>query len=117
MFFFSLKKTKAELPSNAVFIYRGRWPNKFLLGIQSSNGGAYLLLNDKYEIILNIHNSNYAIFTDKSKNKKILSKGSKIPTDKYLYFSFEIVRHNKFLVKEKKKFYLNIKLKMISFYL
>ena len=75
------------------------------------------MLNDKYEIILNIHNSNYAIFTDKSKNKKILSKGSKIPTDKYLYFSFEIVRHNKFLVKEKKKFYLNIKLKMISFYL
>ena len=35
--------------------------NKFLIGIKSTNGGAYLLLNNKYEIILNINNSNYSI--------------------------------------------------------
>ena len=99
--------------------YRNIFPeieeNKFLIGIKSTNGGAYLLLNDKYEIILNIHNSNYSILTDKKKNNKILCKGSKIPNNKYLYFSIEIVNHHKLLVKEKNKILFKYKIEDDSF--
>ena len=84
--------------------YRNIFPeikkNKFLIGIKTTKGGAYLLLNDKYEIIFNIDNSNDSIFIDIIKNERIQKKGTKIPNDKYLFYTIEITNHN-LLVKEK----------------
>ena len=71
----------------------------FTIGIKSTKGGACLLLNNKYEIIFNINNSNYSKFTDIIKNKTIKSLGLKIPNTKYLFYNIEVIDHN-LLIKE-----------------
>lgn len=76
--------------------------SKFIIGIKSTKGGAYLLLNDKYEIIFNVNNSKYSIFINKIKNEIIKTKGSKIPIDKFLLYTIEI-KNFLLLIKEKNK--------------
>ena len=51
--------------------------NKFLIGIKITKGGAYLLLNDKSEIIFNIDNSIDSIFINIIKNERIQKKVKK----------------------------------------
>ena len=84
--------------------YRDIFPeiikNYFIIGIMSSNGGAYLLLNNKYEIILNINKTNNTLFKNINTNETKLSKGIKIPNYKYLYYKIEI---NNFTILIKKE--------------
>ena len=98
--------------------YRNIYPeikeNKFFIGIKTAKGGAYLLLNEKYEIIFNINNSVYSMFKNKIKNERIQKRGTKIPKDKYLFFTIEIVNHN-LLVKEKKNILFQYKIEDNTF--
>ena len=84
--------------------YRDIFPeiikNYFIIGIMSSNGGAYLLLNNKYEIIFNINKTNNTLFKNINTNETKLSKGIKIPNYKYLYYKIEI---NNFTILIKKE--------------
>ena len=84
--------------------YRDIFPeiiqNYFIIGIMSSNGGAYLLLNNKYEIIFNINKTNNTLFKNINTNETKLSKGKKIPNYKYLYYKIEI---NNFTILIKKE--------------
>ena len=53
----------------------------------SSKSGAYLLLNNKYEIFFNINN---ILFKNINTNETKLGEGMKIPNYTYLYFKIEI---------------------------
>ena len=90
--------------SSSFLEYRKIFPkiynNKsFTIGIKSTKGGACLLLNDKYEIIFNINNSNYSKFKDILKNKTLKSLGLKIPNKEYLFYNIEIIEQI-LLIKE-----------------
>jgi len=84
--------------------YRDIFPeiikNYFIIGIMSSNGGAYLLLNNKYEIIFNINNTNNTLFKNINTNEIKLSEGIKIPNYKYLYYKIEINNYTLLIKKE-----------------
>ena len=73
--------------------------NFFILGIKSSKGGAYLLINNKYEIIFNINNTFYTMFKNNITNEIKLSNGTKIPNNNYLFYKIEI-NNNILLIKE-----------------
>ena len=79
--------------------------NYFIIGIMSSKGGAYLLLNNKYEIFFNI---NKTLFKNINTNETKLGEGIKIPNYTYLYYKIEInnftlliKNENKILFKHK----------------
>ena len=84
--------------------YRDIFPeiikNYFIIGIMSSNGGAYLLLNNKYEIIFNINKTNNTLFKNINTNETKLSEGIKIPNYKYLYYKIEINNYTLLIKKE-----------------
>ena len=84
--------------------YRDIFPeiikNYFIIGIMSSKGGAYLLLNNKYEIIFNINKTNNTLFKNINTNETKLNEGIKIPNYKYLYYKIEI---NNFTILIKKE--------------
>lgn len=98
--------------------YRNIFPeikeNKFLIGIKSTKGGAYLLLNDKYEIIFNIDNSHYSMLINKINNETIKKKGSKIPINKFFVYKIEIIKKILF-VKEKNIILFKYKIEDDSF--
>jgi len=73
--------------------------NIFTIGIKSSKGGAYLLINNKYEIIFNFNNTLYAKFKNNITNEIKLSKGKKIPINKYLFYKIQIKNYI-ILIKE-----------------
>ena len=73
--------------------------NIFTIGIKSSKGGAYLLINNKYEIIFNFNNTLYAMFKNNITNEIKLSKGKKIPNNKYLLYKIQIKNYI-ILIKE-----------------
>ena len=76
--------------------------NIFNIGIKSSKGGAYLLINNKYEIIFNYGNTLYTMFKDNIKKEVKLSKGSKIPITRYLFYKIEIKNYI-IIIKEENK--------------
>ena len=76
--------------------------NIFNIGIKSSKGGAYLLINNKYEIVFNYGNTLYTIFKDNIKKEVKLSKGSKIPITRYLFYKIEIKNYI-IIIKEENK--------------
>jgi len=86
--------------------YRDIFPeiikNYFIIGIMSSNGGAYLLLNNKYEIIFNFNNTNNTLFKNINTNETKIFKGIKIPNYKYLYYKIEINNFTILIKKENK---------------
>ena len=73
--------------------------NIFTIGIKSSKGGAYLLINNKYEIIFNFNNTLYTMFKNNITNEIKLSKGKKIPINKYLFYKIQIKNYI-ILIKE-----------------
>ena len=73
---------------------------KFIIGIKSTKGGAYLLINNKYEIVFNINNTNYSLLTNIINNEMMKIKGSKIPNNTFLFYKIEIDNHL-LLIKEK----------------
>jgi len=93
--------------------YRDIFPeiikNYFIIGIMSSNGGAYLLLNNKYEIIFNINKTNNTLFKNINTNETKLGKGIKIPNYKYIYYKIEI---NNFTILIKKENQILLKYKI-----
>jgi len=84
--------------------YRDIYPeiikNYFIIGIKSSGGGGYLLLNNKYEIVFNIHKTNKTLFKNINTNETKLSEGIKIPNYKYLYYKIEINNFTLLIKKE-----------------
>ena len=74
---------------------------KFNIGIQSTKGGSYILINDKYEIIFNLNKTIYSMFQNKINNETIIKKSSKILKDKYLQYTFEINNNAILIIKEK----------------
>ena len=87
---------------------------KFIIGIKSTKGGAYVLINDKYEIIFNVNNTFYAIFKNKNINEVIKNKCGKLSKDKYLFYTFEINNYN-FSITEKEKTLFNFKIEDNNF--
>ena len=73
--------------------------NYFIIGIMSSKSGAYLLLNNKYEIFFNINN---ILFKNIKTNETKLGEGMKIPNYTYLYFKIEINNFTLLLKNENK---------------
>ena len=66
----------------------------------SSKGAAYLLLNNKYELIFNINNTNNTLFKIINTNKTLLFEGIKIPNYTYLFYKIEINNYTLLLKKE-----------------
>jgi hypothetical protein len=64
--------------------------NNFIIGIMSSKGGAYLLLNNKYELVFNINGTKYTLFKNINTNETELFEGNKIPNYTYLFYKIEI---------------------------
>ncbi len=56
----------------------------------SSKGGAYLLLNNKYELVFNINGTKYTLFKNINTNETELFEGNKIPKYTYLFYKIEI---------------------------
>jgi hypothetical protein len=82
---------------------------KFNIGIQSTKGGSYVLINDKYEIIFNFNKTIYSILQNKINNETDIKKGSKILKDKYLQYTFEINNYTLLIrLKTKILFYYKI---------
>ena len=104
--------------SSSHFIeYREIFPKiynkKFIIGIKSTKGGAYVLINDKYEIIF-YKNTFYSIFKNKINNEVIKSKCAKLSKYKYLLYTFEINNYN-FSITEKEKTLFNFKIEDNNF--
>ena len=74
--------------------------NYFIIGIMFSNGGAYLLLNNKYEIVFNINNTNDILFKNLNTNETKLGEGKKILNYKYSYYKIEINNFTLLIKKE-----------------
>jgi len=89
--------------------------NIFKIGIKSSKGGAYLLINNKYEIIFNYYNTLYTLFKDFIKKEIKLSKGSKIPSNRYIFYKIEI-KNNVIILKEKNKILFKYKIEDNNFF-
>ena len=87
---------------------------RFIIGIKSTKGGSYVLINDKYEFIFNLNNTVYAMFANKNKNEVDIKKCFKISKDKFLLYTFEI---NNFtlLITVKKKVLFNLKIEDNNF--
>ena len=81
--------------------------NFFIIGIKSSKGGAYLLINNKYEIVFNVGDTKFTMLQNKITNEIKISKGRKIPNNKYLFYNIEI-KNNIILIKEKNNILDNI---------
>ena len=64
--------------------------NYFIIGIMSTKGGAYLLLNNKYELVFNINDTNNTLFKNINTNETELFEGIKIPNYTYLFYKIEI---------------------------
>ena len=73
--------------------------NIFTIGIKYSKVGTYLLINNKYEIIFNFNNTLYTMFKNNITNEIKLSKGKKIPNNKYLFYKIQIKNYI-ILIKE-----------------
>ena len=86
--------------------------NYFIIGIMSSKGGAYLLLNNKYEIFFNINNT---LIKNINTNETKIGEGIKIPNYKYLYYKIEI---NNFtlLIKNENKLIFKHKIEDNNFF-
>ena len=81
--------------------------NFFIIGIKSSKGGAYLLINNKYEIVFNVGDTKFTMLKNKITKEIKISKGRKIPKNKYLFYNIEIKNYI-ILIKEKNNIMDNI---------
>ena len=79
----------------------------FIIGIKSSKGGAFLLINNKYEIIFNVGDTKFTILKNKITTEIKISKGRKISNNKYLFYNIEIKNYI-ILIKEKNNILDNI---------
>ena len=83
--------------------------NNFIIGIMSSKGGAYLLLNNNYELVFNINGTNNTLFKNINTNETELLEGIKIPNYTYLFYKIEI---NNFTLLIKKDYIVIYKYKI-----
>lgn len=89
--------------------------NYFIIGLMSSNGGAYLLINNKYEIVFNINKTNNTLFKNINTNPTKLDEEIKIPNYKYLFYKLEI-KNFTFLIKKDNILLFKYKIEDNKFY-